>query len=273
MLTDTDIANLKLVRLPDGTIGTPTEPSAFSLTIGTFLEPDPQSPFDNAAALLLRKLKRSDYRLKPQEMVWAVSKEVVVLPRNVTGYLHMKTGLATRGIMSITTGMIDPTWTGPISVLLVNFSEREIYLDLGEEFLRVTFHQHGDPSQGRYDQQAGTLQEVVDRYVRKRQKEVRVLPAMFLNLKGHSDEIAAELRKDMFGTSLWIAGIAAVFFAIGAVFIPIGVDLARSAVPENITQPLADDLSKLEDRVNNLEETLRDQAQADDESRQADSPQ
>jgi hypothetical protein len=166
----------------------------------------------------------------------------------------MKTGLAVRGIMSITIGMIDPSWTGPISVLLVNFSERDVHLEQGEEFLRVTFHEHakanGPP---KYPQPTSGLGDVYHHYVEERRREVRILPATFLNLKGHGDELADATRKGLTAGALQIATFAALLLAFGAILIPIGTDAVRNLFMPEITNPLADDLRALEARVHALE--------------------
>ncbi len=245
-----DILNLQLVRLPAG--GTPAgaEPTAHNLTLGEFLEPDPDGHLDRLAAHLLSRRGDTSYKLKPQEMVWAVSREVIELPEDVTGYLHMKTGLASRGIMSITTGMIDPSWRGPVSVLLVNFSENDVHLDAGEQFLRVTFHKHVKPTTGRkYPLQTSSLADRHAEYTAKQRKEVRVLPSTFLNLKGHRDDIVSTVT----GAALIWAALAAVVFALTTMFIPIGVDLIRQATPWEWVNPVAADVARLEQRIRDLE--------------------
>ncbi|GAM96632.1 hypothetical protein U91I_00252 [alpha proteobacterium U9-1i] len=189
------------------------EPTAVNLTIGAFL------PADRATG--------NHLRLNPQEMVCVLSREVIWMPGDVTGHIAGKRQLASKGIMAINTGMIDPAFRGPISVILVNFSDRPQDLEIGTEFLKVIFHAHelsvDDPAE--LDETG--LKTVIDDFSAKREREARQFARTFLNFDGHAQEMQKVVGERIVQTAVIQATIAAAVLAVLAIFLPIGVQLMR----------------------------------------------
>lgn len=240
ILSEEEIKKRQLVHSPPG--DTPHadlfERTSVNLSIGSFL-PDLPGP------------DKSHRRLKPQEMVWALSKEVVALPSDVTGYVTGKRSLAAQGIMAINTGMIDPTFVGPISVILVNFSDRPQDLDLGNVFVKVIFHNHppvtGEPYCAPY--KACEHAAIVEKFTELRAKEARKFAPTFLNLEGHSQEIGNAVGLRIVRSAVVQATIAGALLAVLAVFLPIGAQMVRepradsaevAALREQLNQVLKD---------------------------------
>lgn len=82
------------------------------------------------------------YILKPREIVWVISDEYYSLPSNITGLTTNKTTLTKQGVLALTTGVVDPNYSGPLSTALINFSGANVPIRLGMSFFRTKFFQH-----------------------------------------------------------------------------------------------------------------------------------
>jgi deoxycytidine triphosphate deaminase len=81
----------------------------------------------------------SHYKMESQEMVWVICKEKITMPKDVIGFVHIKTGLTREGILSMNTGIIDPGYKGKISTLLINFGKAKKTISKNNIVLRVAF--------------------------------------------------------------------------------------------------------------------------------------
>ena len=70
-------------------------------------------------------------------MVWVLSKEEFNLPNTVTGIATLRTTYTKQGILALNVGIIDPNFEGPISTVLINFSDRPRRIKVGESFFSV----------------------------------------------------------------------------------------------------------------------------------------
>lgn len=68
--------------------------------------------------------------------------ETYRLPKDVTGITTLKTGWTKRGVLTLTGGILDPGYDGPISTAVINFSKTEFNLRKGEPFFRSVFLRH-----------------------------------------------------------------------------------------------------------------------------------
>jgi hypothetical protein len=93
------------------------------------------------------KVHDREYTLKPQEVAWVISEEILTLPSHITAMAHIKTGLCNEGLLALNTGMVDPLWSGPLSTPMLNFGKASHLLKTGDQFLRLTFHGHA-PEEG-----------------------------------------------------------------------------------------------------------------------------
>ena len=81
------------------------------------------------------------YYLAPQKIVWAISEEHVDLTREtIMAYVSIRTTFCNRGALALNAGIIDPGYKGLISTAFVNFGKKPVRLDVGDAFLRATFH-------------------------------------------------------------------------------------------------------------------------------------
>lgn len=82
--------------------------------------------------------------LGPGEMIFVLSSEEFHLPANVTGVATLRTSLTKEGLLALNVGIIDPFFQGPISTVLLNFSNKTFPLYVGDKFFRVIFIEHED---------------------------------------------------------------------------------------------------------------------------------
>ena len=158
------------------------------------------------------------YILKPQEVAWVVSKEILKLPKNVTATAHIKTGLCNDGILALNTGVVDPGWDGPLSTPLLNFGKASHVLRSGDQFLRLLFHSHAE------EEKAEPFTVSRPKYVADKQdKAVRFFGEKFLDANAILKEA---LNDNIFkyagvigvGSGLFVAIVAAVL-TLGAILI------------------------------------------------------
>ncbi len=129
MLADAEIRNRNLIQ---NGVQANYRAASYDLRIGMLI--------DSSGHIL------DSYTVPPQGIVEVISEETVRVPRNVSGFAMVKTGLCQEGMLALSIGIIDPGFEGKISSFLVNFSKRERLLQKGEVFLRTVFHElTGDP--------------------------------------------------------------------------------------------------------------------------------
>lgn len=78
--------------------------------------------------------------LEPQGIAHLVSKECVHLPETVCGLAHVLTGMCNKGLLTLGIGVIDPGWENRLSTPVLNFSSERRLLQVGDQFIRITFH-------------------------------------------------------------------------------------------------------------------------------------
>ncbi|MDI9364247.1 MAG: hypothetical protein QM541_04795 [Flavobacterium sp.] len=162
--------------------------------------------------------EKKEINLAPQGMVTVVFKEEVEMPSNILSYAHVKTSLARRGIMAISIGIIDPTYKGLISTVIINYGNKPYTLKVGDSALRLTFHKIAIPQKNKVVNSAssGTY------YVQERELETqKFLGDSFLNLKDVEKRIEKNVtewvwkRIGVISTIVSaIAFIAALFFNV-----------------------------------------------------------
>ncbi|WP_210527157.1 dCTP deaminase domain-containing protein [Rubellimicrobium arenae] len=80
--------------------------------------------------------------LKPSHMVSVVTSQRLSLPADVTGLATLVTSLTQEGILCLNVGVVDPGYDGPLGATLVNFSNKERRIYVGQRLFRVLFIQH-----------------------------------------------------------------------------------------------------------------------------------
>lgn len=111
--------------------------SCYNITVGQII------PADKAD--LERRFKQGGldrYLIEPREMVWVLSRETFSLPHDVTGLLTLRPSFTKRGLLTLNTGIVDPFYDGPISAVLINFSDLPREIKTGDYFMRCNFFEH-----------------------------------------------------------------------------------------------------------------------------------
>lgn len=80
-----------------------------------------------------------NYEVPPNSLVTIISKESVVIPKNIVGHAYVKTSLSQKGIMANNIGLIDPDYSGSLSSVIVNFGKSTYPIKKGDTFLRLSF--------------------------------------------------------------------------------------------------------------------------------------
>jgi deoxycytidine triphosphate deaminase/chaperonin cofactor prefoldin len=145
------------------------------------------------------------YRLKPQGMVYVVFNETVTMPPDLIAFAHVKTALTKRGIMATNIGIIDPTYNGLISTLLINFGKADFVITKDDPALRISFADINAPKT-LLKVNGNNLEENV--YVKNVQKDIGNLEEKFLNL----NSVEKEVRDSVIASLIKIG----VVFTIGA---------------------------------------------------------
>lgn len=83
-----------------------------------------------------------EFILKPGHMVSVVTSQTLSLPRNVTGLATLVTSLTQKGILCLNVGVIDPGYDGPLSAMLVNFSNVEREISVDQRLFRILLFEH-----------------------------------------------------------------------------------------------------------------------------------
>ena len=140
-------------------------------------------------------LYETHYEIPPQGMALIISKEALDLPGNITGMQYLKNTLSRKGILAINTGIIDPNYSGPLSTVLVNFSNSPYPIESGDQFSRLVFFSHENQEDIRNLAVAGLehiqiRKELVEKYSSERSREfLSKVGGTFLNMKSHAEEI------------------------------------------------------------------------------------
>lgn len=94
-----------------------------------------------------KEITKFPYYLAPQKIVWAISEEHIDLTeKSVMAYVSIRTTLCNRGALALNAGIVDPGYKGLISTAFVNFGKKPVRFDVGDAFLRATFHALSDSS-------------------------------------------------------------------------------------------------------------------------------
>lgn len=130
------------------------QPVSYELTLGDKFEVEGFLPYNGVVS----------YWIKPGEFLLAHTKEVVTLSPEVAAIVHGKSTLGRKGLaVHITAGLIDPGFSGQITLEMHNHSQYDIQLTPGMRICQLTFDgvlggcvPYGDPTMGsHYQDQRG----------------------------------------------------------------------------------------------------------------------
>ncbi len=155
----------------------------------------------------------NSYALSQRGIAWVISNEIFSFPENRTGLATLRTTWTNRGILTLTLGIIDPGYTGPLATAVVNFGRHEFIINKNDKFFRVLVLGH---------QKAETRSdfESFDEYTRKVLGQTTNFSETFLSI----DTLAPEILRSLFSMPRWVVylSIIAIFFGFFSATLPIG---------------------------------------------------
>lgn len=77
--------------------------------------------------------------LRPGEFLLGATRERVILPAHIAGFVHGKSTWARRGLIVESAGLVDPGFNGTITLELKNVSGRPLALSAGQTICQLTF--------------------------------------------------------------------------------------------------------------------------------------
>lgn len=158
-----------------------------------------------------------DYALEPQGLVKVISAELVDLPPEITGYVHVKTSLCNEGVLALNIGIVDPCFSGPLQSTLVNFGKITHRIKKGSVFGRITFHEQMTPT--KHEKVVRSMDEVRE----EAQRDVdRYLGPDFLNFSKTVKAAAKEATSEYRNVLLWFAPVLALLLAAFTLFLNFG---------------------------------------------------
>jgi len=104
------------------------QPASVDLTLGNEF-------ISNGAKFALTE----GYQLAPREFVLGTTVESLSVPPHMVGEVKGRSTWARRGLVVESAGYIDPGFVGTITLELYNFSDRTLYLPLGERICQVAY--------------------------------------------------------------------------------------------------------------------------------------
>lgn len=99
--------------------------------------------------------------LRPLEFMLATTVEIVTLPDNIMACVHGCSSIGRTGLFVQNAGLIDPGFSGQITLELFNASSKGMALEAGQRICQVSFAYTSSPSirpygaRGRYQNQRG----------------------------------------------------------------------------------------------------------------------
>jgi dUTPase len=184
------------------------------------------------------RVEHEFYKVDPRGMVEVISLETVKVPENIAGYASVMTRLSRGGFLALNTGIVDPSYEGPVSAVMVNFGNAPICLNRGDPFLRLTFHRYDTPQ--KFKALTAIPREV---FLGGRKKEAgERFSESFLDITAQIDEIARKAFWRYLGRAAILVTLVAIMVALVTFGVTVGVahwqggflskDQVRSAVDE-----------------------------------------
>lgn len=171
--------------------------------------------YDATVGLIIqsgRTLNTPTFTLAPRGIVWVVSKERFHLPDTITGLATLRTTWTHQGVLALNVGIIDPGWEGPLATALVNLSNSDFDISVGDSFFRVLFNEH-----------AATSAKVIHRTDEEYRQDIlghsRAYGKTFLAM----DTLVSEVSDKVLGLPRFVYRLtaAAIAIALIAIFVPI----------------------------------------------------
>jgi deoxycytidine triphosphate deaminase len=203
LLSDQEIKNRRLV---ENRIEAHFRAASYDLSVGTIISVE-------------GKEEEGEYWLKPQGIVEIISRERVKLPKDVVGYVMVKTSLCNQGILALNIGIVDPGYEGFLSTTLLNFGKNKFLLRINDVFLRLTFLDCYISPRSNRPSPVGYRD-----YVRGKREKMENFPETFLNLEATVQEASEPLFEDLKKKLIFWVPVGAFALALFAFLVTLGVN-------------------------------------------------
>ena len=163
--------------------------------------------------------------LRPQESLVIISNEIIHVPKDHVAYVFLKNNLSQQGLLALNTGIIDADYVGPISTVIINFSNVNASIPSGvskyeKDFFRVVFHKIDSNSTSSLSPQnppsVNFTTQNYDNYKDKKIASLKNLPKTFLEPSFLKQKIQDELFSKLSDFSMIRIGL--VIGALGVCF-------------------------------------------------------
>lgn len=113
----------------------------------------------------------ADFMLSPGEFILATTEEIVTLPRHIVGRLEGRSSIARLGLtVHVTAGIIDPGFSGRITLEIANLGPKYIRLFPGMRICALSFDRlafpvsrsYGEKPSAKYQYQRSPIRGMVD---------------------------------------------------------------------------------------------------------------
>jgi deoxycytidine triphosphate deaminase len=132
--------------------GTPTvEAASYDLRAGIVLWKEKESKELRTVHFVPGQPYQEVVTLMPGQMVFVISHEELSLPFDICGTVYSRNRLQKQNILALNAGHVDPGYTGPIIIRLINLSRVEWPLTLGDGVFTAVFHTLGGSSECKKD--------------------------------------------------------------------------------------------------------------------------
>lgn len=120
------------------------QPDSYDLTVGTAVwksinekgEPKVETISFNSKDSTLQETSVS---VQPGQMIFVITQEDINMPNYLSGTVFSRNSIALKGILGLNAGHVDPGYTGPIVIRLINLNSIPWTLTLGEPIFTIVF--------------------------------------------------------------------------------------------------------------------------------------
>lgn len=132
----------QLVRYPrykDGALD--IQPDSYDLTAGKAVWKNSRGKITQPLLYdpLAPREKQQTHSVRPGEMVFVITHEDIVMPKELCGTVYTKNSIAMAGILALNAGHVDPGYDGPIVIRLINIRSIPWVLTMGDPIFTVVF--------------------------------------------------------------------------------------------------------------------------------------
>jgi len=189
--------------------------------------------------------------IRPQHLVTIVT-ESIHLPEEYIGFLYPKKRFERNGLLVFNTGIIHPSYNGPLSFQMINLATNPFLIKSNDEVLELLVYKNTKPF-SKYPWN-------IKNYIEDRTQELRQLPPTFLDI--NEDKIktlATEHSRRWFN---WVFGvlasIATVFIVWQSLLTNTSLQHANQLIEKyQKVEGVDDRLEGIEKKVNQIEKIVR----------------